>query len=115
MTPPPNYNHPCDGCFLQEQRRGRVCPAARDAYALEDLEAQRQGEILRALVLAEAGGAPSLTEMVRREAQQGPQELPAASRPTLPVASLQYIPDNSRKEAVHDLMAIRVIAPRRSR
>ncbi len=78
MTLPLSPTHPCEGCFLQEQRSGRVCPSARDAYALADLEAQRHGEALHAAILADAGRVPGFAELVRRDAMSRTGALPAS-------------------------------------
>lgn len=91
-------HHPCEGCALQRSREGRVCPSARD-LGLEDIyEAERQAEVLRRLVLAEAPRAPAgLAELVRREVAEkrmprGPLLLPAG-------AAASPVPD-SREEAI---------------
>lgn len=67
---PPFSQHPCSGCFLQEQRGGRVCPAAREVHALDDLEVKR-GEMLRAAIVADAQAVVSFAELLRRDAAQG--------------------------------------------
>jgi hypothetical protein len=67
MTPPPNP-HPCQGCPIEEARDGRVCPAARDAYGLPDVETQRRADVLHAAILADAGCTPGFVELVRRDA-----------------------------------------------
>jgi hypothetical protein len=62
-------SHPCVGCFLQEHRGGRVCPAARDTYALLDLaEAQPQTEALHVAIVRDAQATASLPELVRQDA-----------------------------------------------
>jgi hypothetical protein len=77
---PPNPNHPCDGCLLAEQRDGRICPAARDAHGLPDVEAQRHAEALHAAILADARRTPAFVELVRRDAASHTGVLPAAIR-----------------------------------
>jgi hypothetical protein len=79
MTPPPI--HPCEGCFLQEQREGRTCPAAHDAYGLPDLQATRNSEALRAAIQSDAYSYPSLDQLVRIDAAR--EVLPGG--PLLPV------------------------------
>lgn len=86
MSPPANHQHPCENCVLQEARDGRVCPAARDAYGLEDLVAQRRAEALHAAILADAGRTPCFAELVRRDAMNRTGALPAAIRLGLPTA-----------------------------
>jgi hypothetical protein len=76
MTPPPS--HPCEGCVLQEARDGRVCPVARDAYSLPDLEAQRHAQALHAAILADAGRTPGFAELVRSDAMSRTGALPAS-------------------------------------
>ena len=77
MTPPPDHNHPCEGCFLAEQREGRVCPAARD-LGLPDVKAQRHAEALHAAILADAGRVPGFAELVRHDAINRTGVLPAS-------------------------------------
>ena len=77
MTPPPNH-HPCAGCALQEVREGRVCPAARDAYSLPDVEAQRHAAALHAAILADARAVPSFAALVRHDAISRTGVLPAS-------------------------------------
>ena len=69
MTPPPI--HPCEGCFLQEEREGRVCPAAHDIYGLPDVQAERNRESLRAAIQLDAYSYPSLDQLVRIDAARG--------------------------------------------
>lgn len=98
---PPSDRHPCLGCFLQERRGGRVCPAAREVHALDNLEVQRDAEALHAAILRDAGTIPSLGELVRLEAHQYPLRLAAAFRlGLLAVPSADPVPD-SRKEPSH--------------
>jgi hypothetical protein len=83
MTPPPT--HPCSNCFLEEQREGRVCPAARDVYGLPDLEAQQNAEALR-LAIREDRPLSTLADLVhvdaeRRLASSLPSALPLALPP----------------------------------
>jgi hypothetical protein len=67
MTPPNPNQHPCRGCFLEQQREGRVCPAAR-AQGLPDVETERHAAALHAAILADAQGLPGFAELVRRDA-----------------------------------------------
>jgi hypothetical protein len=99
MTPPLTHHHPCGDCILQEARGGRVCPAARDAYRLPDVEVERHAQVLRALVLAEAPNHTSLIELVRQEAEWRRQELPSSSPRALPTATASSISVEPRKEA----------------
>lgn len=104
MTPPPHDLHPCQGCFLQEHRSGRVCPAARDTYGLPDVaEEQRRAELLRAAILQDAPTGLSLIELVRQEAQArqlGPSRSAPLALPPAPASSLSH---DSRKEAAYDI------------
>lgn len=100
MNPSPDH-HPCLGCVLQEQRGGRVCPAAREVHALDDLEVQSSADVLHAAIVADAQTIPSLGELVRLEAHQYPAGLAAAFRlGLLAVPSADPVPD-SRKEIPH--------------
>jgi hypothetical protein len=72
MTPPPI--HRCEGCFLQEQREGSVCPGARDAYGLADVQAERNSEALRAAIQLDAYSYPSLAQLVRIDAAQAARD-----------------------------------------
>jgi hypothetical protein len=112
MTPPPNHNHPCEGCFLQEQRSGRVCPTARDAYGLPDVtEAQRRAAALHAAILADAQNIPAFAELVRLDAMSPAVALPASiSLGLLAPPSLVPLYHDARKEIVHA-----VLPPRTSR
>jgi hypothetical protein len=112
MTPPPNHNHPCEGCFLQEQRSGRTCPAARDAYDLPDVaEAQRHAEALHATILADAQNVPAFADLVRLDALSRTIALPASiSLGLLAAPSLAPLFPDPRKEVVHA-----VLPPRTSR
>ncbi len=101
MTPPPNHDHPCEGCYLQEARDGRVCPAARNVYSLADLVAQRQAEVLHAAILAELGRTAGFVELVRLEAQQRRPKLPASSPRLLPAAPVTSTPHAQQKEAIY--------------
>ena len=78
MSPPPNHNHPCEGCALEQARGGRVCPAARNDYGLPDVEAQRHAESLYAAILADAGRVPGFAELVRGDAISHTGVLPAS-------------------------------------
>jgi hypothetical protein len=68
MTPDPNDNHPCRGCFLEQQRGGLVCPAAREVHSLPDVDAERHAAALHAAILADAKGVLGFAELVRRDA-----------------------------------------------
>jgi hypothetical protein len=93
MTPPLDNDTTCAGCFLYQQRGGRVCPML-DQQADEASSAVRRAVALRALILAEAPVAPSLIELVRQEARpQGPSD-----RLLLPPATPQPV-YRERKEA----------------
>jgi hypothetical protein len=99
MTPP-NHNHPCRGCALQEARDGRVCPAARDA-GLPDVEAQRHAAALHAAILADAQTVPAFAELVRRDAVSHTAVLSAAVRLGLLVApSSDPLSPDSRREVI---------------
>jgi hypothetical protein len=86
MTPPPNPNLLCEGCFLAEQRDGRVCPAARDVHGLPDVEAHRHAQALHDAILADAGRTPGFAELVHRDAASHTGVLPAAIRLGLLIA-----------------------------
>jgi hypothetical protein len=100
MTPPPDHNHPCEGCFLAEQREGRVCPAARD-LGLPDVEAQRHAESLYAAILADVGRTPGFAELVRGDAISHTGVLPASiSLGLLAAPSPDSVSTNSPKEVI---------------
>lgn len=82
-------DHPCEGCFLAEQREGRVCPVAQD-LGLPDVEAQRHAESLYAAILADAGRTPGLAELVRRDAANHTGVLPASINLGLLAAPLSH-------------------------
>lgn len=104
MTPSPNHNHPCEGCFLQESRDGRTCPAAHDIHGLADLVAQHRAEALHAAILADAGRVPGFAELVRRDAMSHTGALPAAVRLGLLAApSPDAVSSDSRKEHIYVL------------
>jgi hypothetical protein len=101
MTPPPNADDVCGGCFLYE-RRG-VCPAARDAYGLQNsAAAERRAEQFRQDIAQEAQAVVTLAELMRRDAerQRTPRSLPMPSPLGLPKPNAERVPTNSRKEAV---------------
>jgi hypothetical protein len=100
MTPP--HNSVCQGCFLQEQRSGRICPAARTVYGLPDVaEAQRRAAVLHAAILADARAVPAFADLVRHDAMSPAVALPASIRLGLLAAPpLVSLPLDSRKEAV---------------
>jgi hypothetical protein len=102
MPPPPNQNFACQGCFLQEQRSGRVCPTARTVYGLPDVsEAQRRADVLHAAVVADAQSVPAFADLVRRDALSRAVALPASiSLGLLPAPPLNPLFHDSRKEAV---------------
>jgi hypothetical protein len=115
MTPLPDYNTSCSGCFLYEQRGGRVCPML-DRQAQEAAEAERQ-DVLWALVLAEVIDAPSLIELVRDEAQavvpvpevvareveEYSRALMGLVQPALPASPTQPITNPGREALCHRL------------
>lgn len=107
MTPPPNHNHPCQDCFLQEQRRGRVCPTAREIHQLADLaEAQRRAAVLHAAILTDAQNIPAFAALVRLDAMSRNVALPASiSLGLMPAPDALY--HDSRKEIVHALLPSR--------
>lgn len=111
MTPPTDH-HICSNCFLQEQRSGRVCRAARDVYGLPDvIEAQRKADVLHAAVLADAQSVTAFAELVRRDAMSPRVALPASVSLGLLVApSFDPLSDDARKERAHA-----VLPPRTSR
>jgi hypothetical protein len=102
MPPPLNADDVCGGCFLYE-RRG-VCPAARDAYDLQNsAAAERRAEQFRQAVTQDAQRTVTLTELVRADAQrQHPARLlPTSSLLALPKAAAERTAHDSRKEAIH--------------
>jgi hypothetical protein len=105
----PDHKHPCNGCALQEARDGRVCPAARDAYNLPDVEAEHHGAALHAAILADAQSLPGFAELARRDALSHPAgALPASIRLGLLAApSSQPVPHHAAKEVVHALTTAR--------
>jgi hypothetical protein len=106
MTPP--AFHPCKGCALQEARDGRVCPAAREVYALPDVEAQRRAAVLHAAIVQEARPVPALPELVRRDAVSRVGLLPVATRlGLLPSPAPGLLAPDHRKEAMRVLIASR--------
>lgn len=109
MTPP---THPCEGCFLQESREGRVCPPARDVYGLADLIAQRQAEALRAALAQDAENTRSLAQCICIDASlPAPHKLLPATSPTLLLAAAPTgrLSADFRKEPVH-VPAARTVA-----
>jgi hypothetical protein len=92
----------CQGCFLYE-RRG-VCPAARDAYGLQNsMAAERRAERFREAVAHDARSLVTLTELVRHDAKQsqpGPSDDASPPLALLSAADSHQRP-NSRKEAVY--------------
>ena len=102
MTPPPNQNFVCQGCFLQEQRSGRVCPTARDAYGLPDvIEAQRRADVLHAAIVADAQAVPAFADLLRLDAMSPAVALPASiSLGLLAAPSLAPVFPDSRKEVI---------------
>ena len=90
-----SFLNPCGGCFLYEQTGG-ICPMARDAYGLENPEAQRRAEVLHTAVVQDARAAVSLSELVRLGA--GRTRLAGLLRPS-PTAN--PLPEESEKERVH--------------
>jgi hypothetical protein len=101
MIPPPTDNHPCGGCALQEARDGRVCPVARDAFGLPDVETQRHAEALHAAILAEAQQRPAFAELVRHDAMSHTAALPASIRLGLLAAPAPVsIPTDGAKEVI---------------
>jgi hypothetical protein len=100
MSPPYNQDHACRGCFLAGQREGRVCPAARDAYGLPDVEAQRHAAALHAAILADAGRVPGFAELVRRDAVSHTGALAASISLGLLAPSSDPLFPDSRKEAI---------------
>jgi hypothetical protein len=99
----PSHEHPCWGCFLEQQRGGRVCPAAREVYSLPDVEAQRHTAALHAAVLADAGRTSGFAELVRGDAvrrRAGVLSVPHPSRSALCPSSSPATHD-SAKGVVH--------------
>jgi hypothetical protein len=106
----PNHDHPCQGCFLEQQRGGRVCPAAREVYGLPDIEAERHATALHAAVLADAQAVPGFAELVRHDAFSRTAVLPAPISLGLvaaPTSDPLFL--NTPKEVIHV-----VLPPRRS-
>jgi hypothetical protein len=99
VTPSENTNAICGGCFLYE-RRG-VCPAARDAYGLQNsAAAERRAEQFRQAVAQDARLVVSLAELVQAEAERpSAASLVGPAQPLLPAAG--SMPTDPRKEAVH--------------
>jgi hypothetical protein len=105
-------NHPCRGCFLEQQRGGRVCPAAREIHGLPDVGAERRAAPLHAAILRDASPAPSFTELVHRDAvNTGP--LPAAMVFSLD-SSVAYSVHPDPPKEVPDALAIRIAIPART-
>jgi hypothetical protein len=104
--------HPCHGCLLQEQRDGRVCPAAREVYGLPDvIEAQRRADVLHAAIVEDAQTIPAFADLVRFDAMSPTAALPASiSLGLLAAPSLVPLFPDSRKEAIRA-----VLPPRTSR
>jgi hypothetical protein len=107
MTPPLNADDVCGGCFLYE-RRG-VCPAARDAYGLQNSTvAERRAEQFRQAVARDAQSIVTLAELVRRDAQRhrdAQRQRPARLLPTpsplaLPKAAAERTTNDSRKKVI---------------
>jgi hypothetical protein len=101
---PPSSNHPCHNCLLQEQRQGRVCPAAHDVYGLPDLQAQQHAEALRQGITQDALVIPQLPALVQLDAQLS-RALPAAERLGLVAAAADPLATASRKETTRVLLA----------
>jgi hypothetical protein len=98
MTPPPDVDTLCTGCFLYEQRGGRVCPML-DRQAEQAGEAERRAtERLRALVLADAPRVRNLVEMICQEAEGRSCEQPASTPLALPAAPTWPVSPEPRKE-----------------
>lgn|ERR1700722_10489082 len=98
-----NADDVCGGCHLYE-RRG-VCPAARDAYGLQNSpEAQRRAAAFRAALAVEARSNPSLAALIKAE----PRALPAATRLGLarPPYADPFVPKAKSKELID------VVSPR---
>jgi hypothetical protein len=107
MTPPPNDDHPCQGCFLQEQRSGRICPAAREIHRLADLaDAQRRADALHAAILADAQNIPAFAALVRRDAMTRNGALPASISLGL-LAAPDPLYHDSREEIIHAVIPSR--------
>jgi hypothetical protein len=93
---------------LQEARGGRVCPAAREAHRLPDIEVQRRGDVLHAAIVQEARPMPALPELVRRDAVSLAGALPVATRlGLLPSPTPVPLSRDPRKEAIRVLIASR--------
>jgi hypothetical protein len=109
MTPPSPDQHPCRGCFLEQQRGGRVCPAAREVHGLPDVATERHAEALHAAILADARSVvPTFAELVRLDAASRTGALPASIRLGLAAAlSSDSVPTDSRKEIVRVTLASR--------
>lgn len=105
----PNHNHFCDGCFLQEQREGRVCPAAHDVYGLPDLaEAASRAAALHTAVAQDAEAVPGFGELVSRDAASRTGILPMSIRlGLLAIPAAEPLSPDSRKEAVRVLASPR--------
>jgi hypothetical protein len=102
MTPPPNHSHPCERCFLQEQRGGRVCPVAHEVHRLPDVEAERHAAALHAAILADAEVVVGFAELVRRDAvSHHTGALPASIRLGLLVAPSADTPSPVTKELAY--------------
>jgi hypothetical protein len=102
---PSSSNHPCEHCFLQEQRQGRVCPAAHDVYGLSDLQAQQQSaEALRQAITQDAQIVVQLPALVQLDAQLA-SALPDAERLGLVAAATDPLSTTSRKETIRVLLA----------
>jgi hypothetical protein len=97
MTPPPNYDAYCSGCFLHE-RTGRTCPMVRGGYDPEAAETRRRAAALHAAVLQDAQSSPTLAGLVHSDAAK-PAGLPAAVRLGLLLpAPVDPLAHDSRKE-----------------
>lgn len=101
MTPP--TSHPCQGCFLQEERHGRVCPAARDVYGLDNLaERERRAAALRAGLAQDAHDLPTFCQLIQFDARQlGPSRAlsAAVSHPLLEATPADRLSTTARKES----------------
>lgn len=104
MTPPPNHDAYCTGCFLHE-RTGATCPMVRGGYNPEAAEARRRAAALHAAVLQDAQSSPTLAGLVRSDAAK-PAGLPAAVRLGLLLpAPLDPVFHDSPKEVLHGIPA----------
>jgi hypothetical protein len=100
MTPPSN-NPFCSNCFLQEQRSGRVCPAARDVYGLPDVDEAQRRDVLHVAIRSDAQSVPAFADLVRLDAMSPAVALPASIRlGLLPAPSFAPLFPDSRKEAI---------------